>query len=121
MPPQLPYRLHLYSLPSSSLARSGEAMYNIHRQEHGVKRTQLYLDQEMARTLAALSRQRGTTVSELVRESLRERYMSQKEVDKASLARPLGGIWKSRKDLKNIDRTIRKLRRGTRLKRLGLG
>ena len=61
-----------------------------------MKRTQLYLDEEMARTLAALSRQKGTTVSELVRESVQEIYMSKKEIDKASLARQLSGVWRSR-------------------------
>ncbi len=86
-----------------------------------MKRTQLYLDEEMARALAALSRQRGTTVSELVRESVQEKYMSKKEMDKVSLARQLCGIWRTRKDLKDIDRAIRRLRRGTRFKRLGLG
>ncbi len=86
-----------------------------------MKRTQLYLDEKMARTLAALSRQKHTTISELVRESVQEKYMSQKEMDKVSLARQLTGIWRSRKDLKNIQHTIRKLRTGTRLKRLGLG
>lgn len=86
-----------------------------------MKRTQLYLDEEMARTLAALSRQKGVTVSELVRESVQETYMSKKEIDKASLARQLSGVWRSRKDLEDIDRAVRKLRKGTRLKRLGLG
>jgi hypothetical protein len=38
-----------------------------------MKRTQLYLDEEMARALAALSRQKRTTVSELVRESVQEK------------------------------------------------
>lgn len=86
-----------------------------------MKRTQLYLDEEMARTLAALGRQRGKTVSELVRESVQEKYMTGKELDKVSLARQLGGIWAKRRDLREIDRIIRRLRRGTRLKRLGLG
>ena len=86
-----------------------------------MKRTQLYLDAEMARTLAALGRQRGKTVSELVRESVQEKYMTRKELDKVSLARQLGGIWAKRRDLQDIDRTLRKLRKGTRLKRLGLG
>jgi len=85
-----------------------------------VKRTQLYLDEEMARTLAALGRQRGKTVSELVRESVQEKYMSRKEIDKVSLARQLSGVWHDRRDLKEIDRTLRRLRKGTRLKRLGL-
>ena len=87
----------------------------------GMKRTQLYLDEEMARTLAALSRQKGTTVSELVRESVQEKYMSKKEVDKVSLARQLSGIWRSTKDLAEIDETVRRLRKGKRLRRLGLG
>jgi predicted DNA-binding protein len=86
-----------------------------------MKRTQLYLDEEMARTLAVLSRQKGTTVSELVRESIQERYMNRKDIDKVSLARQLRGIWRNRKDLRAIDQTIRRLRKGTRLKRLGLG
>ena len=86
-----------------------------------MKRTQLYLDEQMARALAALSRQRGTTVSQLVRESVQEKYMSKKELNKASLARKLSGIWEARKDLKDIDRAIRHLRKGTRLKRLRLG
>ena len=86
-----------------------------------MKRTQLYLDEEMARTLAALSRQKATTISELVRESVQEKYMSRKEIDKVSLAQQLSGVWRSRKELKEIDRTIRRLRKGTRLKRLGLG
>ncbi len=86
-----------------------------------MKRTQLYLDEEMARTLAVLSRQKGTTVSELVRESVQERYMNRNDIDKVSLARQLSGIWRNRKDLRAIDQTIRRLRKGTRLKRLGLG
>jgi predicted DNA-binding protein len=87
----------------------------------GMKRTQLYLDEEMARTLAALSRQKGTTVSGLVRESVQEKYMSKKEVDRVSLARQLSGIWRSTKDLAEIDETVRRLRKGKRLRRLGLG
>ena len=86
-----------------------------------MKRTQLYLDEEMARTLAALGRQKGKTVSELVRESVEEKYMTRKEIDKGSLARQLAGVWRHRQDLKNIDQTLRRLRKGSRLKRLGVG
>ncbi len=86
-----------------------------------MKRTQLYLDEEMARTLAVLSRQKKKTVSELVREGVREKYMVRRAIDKVALAKTLGGIWADRKDLKSIDRIIRKLRKDTRLKRFGLG
>ena len=85
-----------------------------------MKRTQLYIDEDMARTLETLSRQRGSTISELVRESLRERYMQDKKLDKVAIARSLTGIWKYREDLKDIDSYIRKLRKGSRLKRFGI-
>ena len=86
-----------------------------------MKRTQLYLDEEMARTLETLSRQKGMTISELVRAGLRERYMSGKDIDKASLARNLTGIWKNRGDPSDIDAAVRKLRKGSRLKRFQVG
>jgi predicted DNA-binding protein len=76
-----------------------------------MKRTQLYLDDEMARTLAALSRQKGKTVSELVRESVREKYMDGKNVDRAALAAEVSGVWRSRRDLKDIEKVIRRLRK----------
>jgi hypothetical protein len=89
--------------------------------EERMKRTQLYLDEEIARTLETLSRQKGTTISELVRAGLRERYMPSKDLDKAALARSLAGIWKNRNDLKDIDATVRKLRKSSRLRRLRIG
>lgn len=67
------------------------------------KRTQLCLDEELARTLETLSRQKRTTVSELVRMGLRERYMPGKDLDKVALARGLTGIWKNRKDLEEVE------------------
>jgi len=85
-----------------------------------MKRTQLYLDEEVARMLETLSRQKGTTISELVRTSLRESYMHGKKLDKAALARGLTGIWRNRRDLKEPG-AVRKLRRGSRLKRLRIG
>lgn len=91
-------------------------MYNIHH----MKRTQLYLDEEMAKMLSALSRQKGRSISDLVRESLQEKYMSGKALDKGALARQLTGLWEDRKDLENVDAVVRKLRSGKRLQRLGL-
>jgi hypothetical protein len=81
-----------------------------------MKRTQTYLDDDIAKILSALSRQTGRTVSDLVRESLQERYMSGKKLDKGALARQIGGIWAKRKDIKDIDSIVRKLRKGKRLR-----
>jgi len=61
-----------------------------------MNRTQLYLDEEMARTLETLSRQKGATISELVRAGLRERDMQNTDLDKVSPARSVAGIWKNR-------------------------
>jgi hypothetical protein len=87
----------------------------------GTKRNQFYLDEETAKARAALSRKKGRKVSDFVRENVRGTYMSKNDVDKAQLARQLSGIWRNRKDLNEFDRLIRRLRKGTRLKRLGLG
>ena len=86
-----------------------------------MKRAQLYLDEEMARTLETLSRQKGITISQLVRAGLRERYMQNTDLNKVSLARILTGIWKNRKDLINTDAAVRKLRKGSRPERFRIG
>ncbi len=89
-------------------------MYTVHR----MKRTQLYLDPDMAKLLSAVSRERGATVSALVRECIRDKYGKKKTLDKAALARSLAGIWKGRKDLPSIGREVRRLRKDTRRQRL---
>src|SRR5438094_7278558 len=43
-----------------------------------MKRTQLYLDDDIARILSIMSRQRGQTISELVRECIREKFEEKK-------------------------------------------
>jgi len=86
-----------------------------------MKRTQLYLDEDIAKILSAVSRQQGKSVSELVRECVREKFGQKKGVDKAALARQIAGLWKHRKDLGETDRLIRRLRKNSRGERLKLG
>ena len=86
-----------------------------------MKRTQLYLDDDIARILSTMSRQRGQTVSELVRECIREKFGGKEKIDKAELARQLGGVWKDRKDLGGTKRYVRRLRADTRRQRLKNG
>jgi len=86
-----------------------------------MKRTQLYLDEALAKRLAALSRQRGTTISELVRESIREKYEAGRDLDRAAIARKLTGIWAQRKDLARVGAAVRRLRKGKRIKALKNG
>jgi hypothetical protein len=84
-----------------------------------MKRTQLYLDEDLARILSTLSRQQGRTVSDLVRECVREKFARKERIDKPELARRLGGLWKGRKDIGGTVEFVRSLRSDTRRKRLG--
>ena len=86
-----------------------------------MKRTQLYLDDDIAKILSTVSRQQGKTISELVRECVREKFGARQKIDKTELARELGGIWKDRKDLGETAKYLRKLRRDIRSKRLRNG
>lgn len=86
-----------------------------------MKRTQLYLDDEIAKILSTVSRQKGTTVSELVRECVREKFGRKEKIDKAELARQLGGLWKNRRDLGETRKYVRRLREDTRRRRLKIG
>jgi hypothetical protein len=84
-----------------------------------VRRTQLYLDENLWEALHTQARIRKTTISDLVREAIREKY----KLDPEARRRALMGIvviWKDRDDIGDPDEYVRKLRRGTRMKRLGL-
>lgn len=89
-------------------------MYAIHRE---MKRTQLYLDEEMSRILAAESRRRKTTVSELVREAVATAYGERRRGDRAAIIRRLAGVWKDRADLADAGSVVRSLRRSDRTAR----
>lgn len=85
-----------------------------------MKRTQLYLDQGAHRVLTTLSRQTKKTVSELVREAITEKYVDKEGVDKLQLVKALADMWKARKDLREPEKWIRRLRKDTRRSRFGL-
>ena len=82
-----------------------------------MKRTQLYLNDELWKALHIRSKQRRTSISELVREAVRDKYGTspgaRKEVMQAFV-----GIRKDRRDLRDSTAYIRKLRRGNRLRRI---
>ena len=82
-----------------------------------MRRTQLYLDDDLWNALHARARQEGTTISELVRVAARERYLGSLDARKRAM-QAVVGIRKDRKDLANTEAYVRRLRRGIRLKRL---
>ncbi len=83
-----------------------------------MRRTQLYLDDDLWTALHTRARREGTTISDLVRQAARERYLGNlDERREAMLA--FVGIRKDRKDLPDsTDEYVRSLRRDTRLERL---
>jgi predicted DNA-binding ribbon-helix-helix protein len=82
-----------------------------------VRRTQLYLEDDLWQVLRARARGEGTTVSELVRQAARERYLGDLEKRKQAM-RAFVGIWKARPELRDSEAYVRRLRRGTRMQRL---
>ena len=80
-------------------------------------RTQLYLDGDLWNALRASARKRRTTISALVRQAARERYLGNlSERRHAMLA--FIGIRSDRSDRTDSAKYIRTLRRDTRLERL---
>jgi hypothetical protein len=82
-----------------------------------MRRTQLYLEDELWKRLHVLSRQSHTTISELVRTAIREKYLQDAAGRRESLLSAIG-LWKDRKDLPDAKRYVRRLRKGSRLERL---
>jgi hypothetical protein len=82
-----------------------------------MKRTQLYLEEETWKVLEILGRQTGTSVSDLVRRAIREKYLSGGNSRQAVLESVVG-LWKDRDDLPSTSAYIRALRKGKRLRRL---
>jgi Arc/MetJ family transcription regulator len=82
-----------------------------------MRRTQLYLDDDLWTVLRLQARIEKTTVSELVRRAVRERYSVDREKRKQAMEAVIG-IWKDRTDIGDSTEYVRKLRRGKRLKRL---
>ena len=83
-----------------------------------MRRTQLYLDDGLWNALHNRARSEKTTISNLVRQAARERYLGNlDERREAMLA--FVGIRKDRKDLPDsTEEYVRSLRRDTRLDRL---
>ena len=82
-----------------------------------MRRTQLYLDDHLWNALHTRARSRKTTVSELVREAVRERYLG-KQDEQMKAMQEFVGIRKERSEPLDAVEYIQSLRRGDRLDRL---
>ena len=82
-----------------------------------MRRTQLYLDEHLWNALHAQARARKTTVSELVREAVRERYLGKRE-ERSKAMQAFVGIRRDRTEPLDSVEYVRRLRGGRRLDRL---
>ena len=82
-----------------------------------MKRTQLYLNEDIWKALHIRSRQQGTSISELVRQAVRDKYGSSPARRRQAM-QALVGMWKDRKDLPGSTTYVRRLRKGKRLRRI---
>jgi len=83
-----------------------------------MRRTQLYLDDQLWGALHARARSEKTTVSELVRQAVRERYLGDLDRRRAAMQRFVG-IRKANGGDLDACLEVRGLRQGSRLNRLG--
>ena len=74
-----------------------------------MRRTQLYLDDDLWTALHAKALLEGATISELVRVAVRERYMGNQEERRQGML-GIMGLWKDRDDLEDTDAMVRRLR-----------
>ncbi|MGO9865140.1 MAG: CopG family transcriptional regulator [Terriglobales bacterium] len=83
-----------------------------------MRRTQLYLDDDLWNALHTRARRMGTTISDLVRQAARERYLGNLDERREAML-GIVGIWKDRTDLpESTEEYVRSLRRDTRMERL---
>jgi len=82
-----------------------------------MKRTQLYLDDDLWSALHSQAKREKTTVSDLVRRAVRERYLGGRE-ERARAMQAFVGIWKDRPEFDDVEKYVRNLRGGDRLERI---
>ncbi len=77
-----------------------------------MKRTQIYLDDELIKVLKIQSKLRNKKMSFLIREALAEKYL--KKQNRVMLLKNAAGIWKNRRF--DVEKHLRRLRKSKRLK-----
>jgi hypothetical protein len=82
-----------------------------------MRRTQLYLDDDLWNALHARAESSGTSISELVRQAVREQYLGKLE-ERRTAMQAFVGIRQDRKDLDDSTSYVRELRRGQRFDKL---
>jgi hypothetical protein len=82
-----------------------------------MRRTQLYLEEDVWKALHVRSKMSGLSISELVRRAIRDRYLSP-ALKRREAMQAFARIRNDRPELKDVETYVRGLRRGSRLDRL---
>jgi hypothetical protein len=82
-----------------------------------MKRTQLYMEEDVWKVLEMNAREQRRSISDLVRQAVREKYLAN-PARKSELLKGIVGLWKDRADLGDTETYVRKLRKGERVRRL---
>ncbi|MFN7934136.1 MAG: ribbon-helix-helix protein, CopG family [Bryobacteraceae bacterium] len=82
-----------------------------------MRRTQLYLDDQLWDALHIEAKAQNATVSELVRQAVRQRYLGDQQ-QRLKAMKAFIGSRKAAADAPTAEEEVRALRRGTRLERM---
>ena len=82
-----------------------------------MRRLQLFLDDDLGETLDLRAQASGSTISELVRDAVRERYLGSLETRNKAM-QAVVGLWENRREIGDATAHVRSLRRGKRLNRI---
>jgi ABC-type multidrug transport system ATPase subunit len=82
-----------------------------------MRRTQMYIEDDLWEILHAKAQLDKTTVSDLLRTAAREKYACDAE-QRATAMMAIVGMWKDRDDLGDTEEYIRNLRRGDRRRKM---
>jgi 6-phosphogluconate dehydrogenase len=83
-----------------------------------VRRTQLYLDEDLWNALHARARAERTTISDLVRQAIQDRYLGKLD-ERMEAMQAFVGSRKERSKTADRAEYVRSLRRANRMSRLG--
>ena len=85
-----------------------------------MKRTQLYIEDDIFKALQRISDEQMLSISELVRSAINKVYFKERPVDAEAILKKAAGIWSDREDISSSEDYVRRMRRDTRRERFGI-
>lgn len=89
-------------------------------EDEPMKRTQLYIEDDIFKALQRISNEQMVSISELVRNAINKVYFKEKPADAEVVLKKAAGIWRDRQDIVSAEDYVRKMRKDTRRERFGI-